>query len=311
MQRAPGSILALIVLCSCATREPVTPAGSSLPSNPLAPPPLALPSEQPINRGAGRGDYLFVTIRLEDGEALPFVLDTGSGATIFDKVFAPQLGKNHGSVTLSRFGVRTKSFIFDRPKFYLGGAQLQFTGQYVATYDFSRESAHAGRTIMGLIGMDCLSHYVLQLDFDAGKMRFLDRASLDTSKLGVPYFLVPYRGRPVLSGGCLMGGDGEDALIDTGTKVDGGLNTELFEDEARRGSINVSTNTPLAGEPKFAAITRCDWNGGVYTNLIVANIKGENLIGLRFLARHLVTLDFPDGRLYLKQTRSGPLAGAH
>jgi hypothetical protein len=28
---------------------------------------------------------------------------------------------------------------------------------------------------------------------------------------------------------------------------------------------------------------------------------------LRFLARHLVTLDFPNGVMYLKKTSSGPL----
>lgn len=304
MWRVLAPALGLIILCSCATR--VSPATQSTNSSG----PLALPAEQRINYGAGRGDYLFVTVRLEDGEALPFVVDTGSSATMFDKAFIPQLGPNRGTTTLSHFGVQSKSFIFSRPRIFLGGASLQFSGQYVGTYDFHRESAHAGQTIMGLLGMDCLSHYVVQIDFDADKMRFLDRTKLDTSALGVPYFLVPYRGRPILTGGCLLGGDGEDALIDTGTKVDGGLNTELFEDEARRGALNVNTNSPLAGEPKFAALTKCDWNGGAYTNLILANIKGENLIGLRFLARHLVTLDFPDGRLYLKQVRSGPLPGA-
>jgi hypothetical protein len=37
--------------------------------------------------------------------------------------------------------------------------------------------------------------------------------------------------------------------------------------------------------------------------------KGTDLIGLRFLARHLVTFDFPNRRMYLKRTSTGPLAG--
>jgi hypothetical protein len=49
------------------------------------------------------------------------------------------------------------------------------------------------------------------------------------------------------------------------------------------------------------------WENGTYTNLIVGVEEQANLLGLRFLARHLVTLDFPNKRLYLKQTRAGPL----
>ena len=48
------------------------------------------------------------------------------------------------------------------------------------------------------------------------------------------------------------------------------------------------------------------WNGEAYTNLIVGN-GDRNVLGLRFLARHLVTLDFPKQTMYLKQTRIGPL----
>ena len=33
------------------------------------------------------------------------------------------------------------------------------------------------------------------------------------------------------------------------------------------------------------------------------SVERTNLIGLRFLARHLVTLDFPNQRVFLKQTR--------
>lgn len=49
------------------------------------------------------------------------------------------------------------------------------------------------------------------------------------------------------------------------------------------------------------------WNTGSYTNLLIGH--DGNLIGLRFLARHLVTLDFPHRAMYLKQTTSSPLTG--
>ena len=51
-----------------------------------------------------------------------------------------------------------------------------------------------------------------------------------------------------------------------------------------------------------------------YTDLIFGEMPGKksqqmpNLIGLRFLARHLVTLNFPKRMMYLKRVSAGPLA---
>jgi hypothetical protein len=51
-------------------------------------------------------------------------------------------------------------------------------------------------------------------------------------------------------------------------------------------------------------LPECVWDGRYYTNLDVD--VGINAIGLRFLARHLVTFDFPNRTMYLKQTSTGP-----
>jgi hypothetical protein len=294
MRRAFASLLGLLVLCSCATREK---SAATV---------RALPAPVPINHGAGRGDYLFVTVHLEDGEDLPFVIDTGSSATLFDNVMAPQLGRSYGQSSLTRFGVDTKSSIFVRPRFYLGGAPLEFGGKYVGIYNFKRESVSSGHTIMGVLGMDCLANYIIQLDFDTGTMRFLDRAELDPAALGQAFKLSPFQGRAQLRGGALLGG-GNDALIDTGTKVDGALKTELFMQAIREKQLHPNENISTNQVPHYAALPQCTWNGNSYTDLILASVHGENLLGLRFLARHLVTLDFPRGTMYLKQLTPGPL----
>jgi hypothetical protein len=49
------------------------------------------------------------------------------------------------------------------------------------------------------------------------------------------------------------------------------------------------------------------WGGQTYTNLLLGN--GGYVLGLRFLARHLVTLDFLNGTMYLRQQSIGPLPG--
>ena len=50
----------------------------------------------------------------------------------------------------------------------------------------------------------------------------------------------------------------------------------------------------------IALFRECVWDGHTYTNLVIG--RGMNLVGLRFLARHLVTFDFPNKILYLNET---------
>ena len=75
---AAGIFLSLSFLCSCATEPPVR---------------GALPADVPINPDAGRGNWLTVTLQLESGQKLPFIVDTGAGATVLNKPLAPKLGK--------------------------------------------------------------------------------------------------------------------------------------------------------------------------------------------------------------------------
>ena len=77
-----GSFISLILLCSCATEPAVH---------------RSLPANVPISKDAGRGGFLVVTVRLEDGQKLPMILDTGAGGTLFDKSLEPKLGKPLGT----------------------------------------------------------------------------------------------------------------------------------------------------------------------------------------------------------------------
>jgi hypothetical protein len=55
----------------------------------------------------------------------------------------------------------------------------------------------------------------------------------------------------------------------------------------------------------WAHLPECVWDGHTYADL---NVGTEgNILGLGFLARHLVTFDFPRRIMYLKQTSTRPL----
>ena len=238
---------------------------------------------------AGRGGHIIVMVQLGGVGNVPFVLDTGASITVLDKSFESKLGKRISTASIARPGDRQESSIYPAPKLFLGGVPLM-TASNVFTYDFKKP--------MGVLCVDCLKNYCLQLDFNAEKIRFLDSQSA-TNAAGTwgksfPILFSPEGPQgnvvlPVLDRGGLFGTN-EPVVIDTGCNIDG-----LVEQGATGG--------------RAVILPECKWEGAAYTNLILAAVEHANVIGLGFLARHLVTLDFPNQTMYLKQTSVGSLAG--
>jgi len=150
---------------------------------------------------------------------------------------------------------------------------------------------------MGILGMDCLRHYCIQLDFVTGKWRFLDPDHLQTGDLGQSFPLVRSEGCFAVREN-LMGVKGPGSLIDTGCNFDGLLMLNLFQQWTNHSSGEFST---CAGFPNGIL------GGATYTNLDL-HVYSGNVLGLSFLARHLVTLNFPKRTMYPKRISIGPLA---
>jgi hypothetical protein len=257
-------------LCSCAT-----------PPHPSAIIPATdLPAEVSINKDAGRGGMLMVTLRLEDGENLPFMVDTGSTGTLLDKSLKSKLGKRLGTGTAVGWGGKGKTEAYAAPRLYLGNTPL-LTGDKVWIADYKHPS--------GMLGMDCLKHYCIQLDFAAGKMRFLRPDHVNAAELGKAFPLTMMGNLPYVHHPGLLGKSGTNLLIDIGCRIDG-----LEEKSAIKGLAQI--------------LPDCVWDGETYTNLAVAAVEHANVLGLGFFARHLVTFDFPRRTMYLKPTSVGPLA---
>jgi hypothetical protein len=286
----------VLLLCSCAT----SPHSSAVV-------PAQLPADVTMNEDAGRGNWLFVTLRLESGEESPFFVDTGTPITLFDTSLEPRLGKRLGTKTFWNFSTKSKAGIYAAPKLYLGSTRLM-TGRHVYSGDLNQLSHKAGRPVMGILGMDCLRHYCIQLDFETGKMRFLNPDHVNAAELGKAFpltFFFPMR-LPFIHHGSLTGGKDISLLVDTGYDVDGA--SVSGRSRRQSGEQRAPEETGAVNQdPGYASVPKCVWNGETYTNLLIG--KEKNLIGLRFLARHLVTFDFPGRRMYLKRTSLSPLVG--
>jgi len=236
-----------------------------------------------MNKAAGRGSTIILTFRLEDGQAVPLMVDTGSPWTILDKSLIPKLGKRIGStaVAYAQSGKVKRLGKYRAPKLYLGTFLLDTSNDIVL-------ADHFGST-MGILGLDILRRYRIQLDFQTGSFRLLATNDLKAAELGKAFPIQYSGGHAVIHHDGLIGSS-TNLIIDTGCNTDALIN---------KGGIN-----GLA-----VILPRCIWDRVAFTDLVVVTVDHVNGLGLGFLARHLVTLDFPNRTLYLKQTLSGPLAG--
>ena len=279
----------LLLLCSCTTSTSMHPR---------------LPATVTMNKNAGRGDMLIVMLHLANGEKIPFVVDTGSPATFFNKTLEPKLGKRLDSGIFWNFGVNQDLGVYAAPKLYLENVLLTMAGTNVGTIDAQKMSSQGGVPFMGILGIDVLGNYCIQLDFVAGKMRFLNDERADKKDWGQP---IPLND---IDNGCffindnLAGAKGSDSEIDTGCDYCGWLTPELFPQWTNQTQLSslVKVHAPngvLQGETYHGLDLNATDEKSALRNKAGTEFNG---IGLRVLSQNLVTLDFPERTMYLKRT---------
>jgi hypothetical protein len=286
-----ASAICLTLLCSCATQNSNRPQ---------------LPADVTMNQDAGHGDFLMITLQLENGEKLPLVVDTGTSITVFDKSLVPQLGKKIGDTSMGdseHWGQYIKSDLYLAPNLYLGNVLLKTSDRNTTTMDLSKLASETGYPIKGVLGMNTLEHYCIQLDFDAGKIHFLDDETADKKNWGKAFPIIANNAdaRPFVAQN-LLGTPGPHSLIDSGYTSDGWLRPKSFQQWTNAASPltkgEVHSPDGMFGGEKYHDVS-----------LDVQFVDDADGIGLNFLARHLVTLDFPKHTLYLKRPNDYRLAG--
>lgn len=290
------AIASLALLCSCVHTRNWYAAPST---------PPALPAEVSftnINGQAGRGGNLFVTVRLEDGEDVLFAVDTGMPVTLLDRSLESKLGRRvgNGVALLPYHGHRGDGGIYRAPKLYLGNTALR-TGRWVMTDDLL--SLAPGVPVRGLLGMDCLRHYCLQLDFMENKLRFLD-PNVDAAKLGKAFPLTFSSGWiEATAHGNFFGLENSNSLIDTGDPWDGAAPSNVLEQVVQADKAAWARERWI--ESPMVRLQAGAFGGEAYPDLLV-HPGFRNTIALGFLARHLVTFNFPKKTMYLSRRSVGP-----
>lgn len=249
------------------------------------------------------GDPILLPVTFKDKEYL-FLVDTGSSHTAFDTSLKHELGEVKKVEKGLTAGSRIVTEFYDAPEVFLGPFNLQDCGE-VACLDLKMVSLVLGKKISGLLGMNFLKKYIVQIDYDNGTFLFLQplqkRHSGWGNELSISYNSL---GIPTITGN-IYDSIKVDFWIDTGaTNSTGGLSSDIFDqilsEKELKTSEELSATAPGIVRSREARTGNLSVGSFEYRDLIFGEANWSHL-GLLFLSRHIVTLDFPNNRIYLKK----------
>lgn len=246
------------------------------------------------------------------GEQYRFILDTGSTHTMWDASLKDRLGKRF---LWPQKGTAAggKSFAYEyfhAPEAFLGPLRVGRDG-LIAVADLSGIGTGLQKKVDGILGMDFLGRYIVQIDFEQASVTFLkSHKGIAQADWGAPVRIKQkfLSSLPYIDGQV----DGVQAtfLADTGWGRRPGLGelaSGVFK-KARSRTLGgmlqalvtnmAETNTLRTGA--FALSDRFCVAGLGYEDTVFYE-GHESTLGMRLFLGHVVTFDFPARKLYLKR----------
>jgi hypothetical protein len=236
------------------------------------------------------------------GQARLFDLDTGCAGSAFDISLRSHLGARvKSTVVEAPNGDKKVLALYAPPKAWIGS--LPLTKDPVACDDLALLREASGCAIYGLLGMDFLKHWIIVIDFDEGRLDILSPAAPRDPKWGECLPFLYDRGGTM----CIMATVGKNFRVlfklDTGETGTGSLDSAFLAGliELQQARITGDTEAVVLSGTRTFPVARL-------SHLSVASFRHENLrftssrtssLGLSYLSRYRVTIDFPNERLYL------------
>jgi hypothetical protein len=246
------------------------------------------------------GDVLLLPVQLGRKQHL-FLFDTGATNTIYDWTLRDLLGDPIDNAAVKTARGLVQLSCFRAPQASVGKMPLR-TSQPVLCADLKALREVTGHRIMGIIGLDFLRQHRIQIDFDAGKLVFLDALEADP---GIPISLTQVQQR--YSATFSVAGEEEEFVIDTGLGglQSGDLNGGLCERLRKARKVrNVSKDCfmSLVGSSQDKIMDLEDFCVAPFAHRhLYFGQSQSNLLGLHYLSRYIVTFDFPNQRMYLRK----------
>lgn len=228
------------------------------------------------------------------GKDVTFLLDTNSTVTWFDDAYLNQMGAPTHFDTTETTGRFLDTTFYPPPQITIGERTVIPTGS-IACHDFAELNAACGIAFDGLLGMDVLGQFVLDIDFDRGTVKLSSEAPAADSESwavriyymsSIPHVVMDCGDRPVMF------------ALDTGAN-ESCIKHETFEQLAQTRHLIVG--------PSYAAVTPTGvvqarsglllvGELGIYSHHDLLMMEGPiSLLGLTYLSRYKVSFDFPKG----------------
>ncbi|WP_425617445.1 PDZ domain-containing protein [Anatilimnocola sp. NA78] len=232
-----------------------------------------------------------------DANEHSFAIDTGASAT-----FLSMPGK-HRKTVAGRQSLETIAF----HEFCFGTMKCDWI-KSAYLLDLAHIARGSGTNVTGIVGMDVLARFQVHLDFDHGVMMLIDADSdevpsgesipISFSEAGLPYVQLKVGAhRPAMF------------MIDTGLISCIRVNTADFNLLSKEPAA-INTGVILKSHDVYDAITfqeqicypSISLGKHEVKNVVFADAE-QNLIGLPYLCRYRVTLDFKNRKSYWEPSR--------
>jgi predicted aspartyl protease len=238
---------------------------------------------------------IVVPVRLK-GKVFRFLLDTGASVNVFDSSFRASLGDPVDAAKFRTGGAALKLRLYRAPEAHLGALSIS-RDVPVACHDLTMLRTVTGSDVVGILGMSFLRSHVIRVDFDNGKLVVLEPAAGEHPEWGEAVELsYDADGLPTVT--ARLGGVGIDLLVDTGTNMSGTLEGRSYAKMVRKNNARTTTTKveTATGTVKMSQARAPVLSLGPFTYEGLIFGKGApSSLGLAFLARHVVTFDFPTG----------------
>ena len=250
-----------------------------------------------------REGLLWVEVNVpQSKKPLNFLVDTGAGVSVINLSTAKRIGLKLGREVMVH-GVQTMLAGYWQERMSAKVGEVELPRGYLAV-DLDKLSSSCERPLDGLVGADFFRDRVVQIDFDAQKIRLLTPAKGEKSDASLPLQLRPCGMRVPIT---VDGHDRQWVRLDTGCAT--GLQwvtSEVRAEQCGRKmaiglteiSIPQAVTTVGIGEHEFGNVPT-----GLHETAIFPGEAG--LLGNGLLSRFsTVTIDAKAGRVILGERRS-------
>ena len=198
-----------------------------------------------------------------------------------------------------------QGFYFRRaPQAFISGLPLQFPTRFVECGHTDACGDHFVR-IDGVIGLDVLAQHLVEIDFDSGTIRFLKSVPKDAGeRLAISTLQKQPRMCAVVIKAQCCDGQLDDFYVDLENPDAISLcwpayRRFLEKKQIRRLHSESTFGTNQCRQCIVGTATSMRL-GHFETTNVRANVAGDNIIGLGYLSRFVVTFDFPNGSMYIR-----------